>query len=331
MTAGQVTAAGTRTGLPSPAWGAGNRSSHGYGRAVIRLAAVVACLVAVSACAGDGAARLAVPTPRDRVPTATPSPSASEKSPNDTTAPTAPREVVAPEEPLRPAWLGTRPLPLRGDGFGEVLPTPPELRDRRLPSPDHLPPPPDGRFHGEVHQVPPAVLERSTWSAGCPVAVADLRYLTVSFHGFDGEPHTGELLVHASAAEDVLEVFRRLHETRFPIEEMRVVETRELDAPPTGDGNNTTAFVCRPTRGSTRWSQHAYGLAVDVNPFHNPYVKDDLVLPELASAYTDRSWRRPGMIVAGDEVTRAFASIGWEWGGEWTRPKDPMHFSRDGR
>ena len=76
---------------------------------------------------------------------------------------------------------------------------------------------------------------------------------------------------------------------------------------------------------------HAYGLAIDVNTFHNPYVKGDLVLPELATAYLDRSNVRPGMILPGDAVVEAFAAMGWEWGGEWNTLKDYMHFSENGR
>ena len=155
--------------------------------------------------------------------------------------------------------------------------------------------------------------------------------MTVSHTGFDGAFHTGELLVNANVAEDVVEVFRRLHEARFPIEQMRVIRAEEMDAPPTGDGNDTTSFVCGPAVGSDRWSQHAYGLAIDVNPFHNPYQKGDLVLPELASAYTDRTYVRPGMIMPGDVAAEAFAAIGWSWGGNWNSLKDWMHFSLTGR
>lgn len=222
-------------------------------------------------------------------------------------------------------------LPRRTDGYGRVLPTPPELRDRRLPTVDLLPPPDGDRFASTVSDVPPDVAERSTWSPACPVDLGDLRYVTVPFRGFDGQAHTGELVVHASVAEDVVSVFRRLFAAGFPVEEMRVVAGEELDAPPTGDGNNTTAFVCRASRGSSSWSEHASGLAIDVNPFHNPYQRGDLVLPELASAYTDRGWRRPGMIEPGGVVVEAFASIGWTWGGDWRSATDPMHFSRSGR
>jgi hypothetical protein len=170
----------------------------------------------------------------------------------------------------------------------------------------------------------------ATWRPGCPVGLDELRYLTVSFRGFDGRPHTGELVVHRRVAAQVVSVFARLYRARFPIEEMRLVTTADLEAHPTGDGNNTAAFVCRAARKQTRWSAHAYGLAVDVDPFQNPYRRGDLVLPELASAYLDRADRRPGMIRRGDAVTTAFAAIGWTWGGTWRSPRDLMHFSATG-
>lgn len=228
--------------------------------------------------------------------------------------------------------VGARPLPLRPDGFGKVLPTPAALRDRRLPTLDRLPPPPGGRFRSSIRPVSPAVRARmgTTWKPGCPVGLADLRYVTVSFRGFDGRAHTGELVVHRRVAAGVVSVFARLYRARFPIEEMRLVTGADLTARPTGDGNNTAAFVCRAARKQTRWSAHAYGLAIDVDPFQNPYRRGDLVLPELASAYLDRGDRRPGMIHPGDVVTTAFAAIGWTWGGTWRTPKDLMHFSATG-
>ncbi|HEV2824500.1 MAG TPA: M15 family metallopeptidase [Actinomycetota bacterium] len=228
--------------------------------------------------------------------------------------------------------VGARPLPLRPDGFGKVLPTPAVLRDRRLPTLDRLPPPPGGRFRSSVRPISAAVRARmgTTWKPGCPVGLADLRYVTVSFRGFDGRAHTGELVVHRRVAAAVVSVFARLYRARFPIEEMRLVTGADLEARPTGDGNNTAAFVCRAARKQTRWSAHAYGLAVDVNPFHNPYRRGDLVLPELAGAYEDRERSRPGMVRPGDVVTTAFAGIGWTWGGIWRSPRDFMHFSATG-
>jgi hypothetical protein len=262
------------------------------------------------------------PTP---TPSAAPSVSRTTTSPVKTTSP--PTVSSAPAA----AWtVGARPLPRRPDGFGEVEPTPPELVNRALPTKDLFPPPADGKYASTISPVPPAVLARSTWQPACPVKVAELRYLTMSFRGFDGRAHTGEMLVNASAAAGITKAFGRLFAAHFPLEEMRVTGPDELTAPPTGDGNSTSAFVCRPARGQTSWSAHAYGLAVDVDPFCNPYTKGDLVLPELASAYVDRSRARPGMVLAGDATVRAFAAIGWSWGGAWSSPKDRMHFTATG-
>ena len=229
--------------------------------------------------------------------------------------------------------VGAHPLPLRPDGFGEVRPTPPELRVRRLPTQDVLPPPPDGQFTAVVRPVTPDFARRTSlaWFPGCPVGLADLRLLQLSFWGFDGLPHTGQLVVNQSVAADVVQVFRKLYAVRFPIEEMRLVTKADLDAPPTGDGNVTAAYACRPVRGSTEWSAHAYGLAIDVDPFDNPYKNGDLVLPELASSYLDRSWRRPGMIFADGPVVAAFNDVGWTWGGTFHSVLDLQHFSANGR
>jgi D-alanyl-D-alanine carboxypeptidase len=290
-------------------------------RALRPLVILLAGVLLLAACAGRP------PRPAaGGAPTTTPAPAA--------TATTSPPATVDPPTSRPPsAWrLGARPLPLRPDGFGQVLPTPPALRDRRLPTVDLLPPPAGGRFRSAVGPIDPAVRARmgATWSPGCPVRLADLRYVTVSFRGFDGRAHTGELVVHRRVAGQVVSVFARLYRAAFPIEEMRLVTTADLEAHPTGDGNNTAAFVCRAARNQRRWSAHAYGLAVDVNPFQNPYRRGDLVLPELASAYLDRGRARPGMIRPGDVVTGAFAAIGWTWGGTWRSPTDLMHFSATG-
>lgn len=260
-------------------------------------------------------------------------PTTSPAGPPTTAAPTPTATTPGlPPGVVVPASLGT-PLPVRPDGYGEVLPTPADLHVRRVPTTDLLPPPPDGAFHATVTDVPADVLARSTWTPDCPVTAEELRHVTVGFWGFDDRPHTGELLVNAAWAEGVADVFRQLFEARFPIEEMRIVSAADVasDAPPTGDGNVTSAFVCRPARQSSTWSQHAHGLAVDVNPFHNPYHRGDLVLPEKASAYLDRTWVRPGMIADGDVVTTAFAELGWGWGGAWSSLVDTMHFSLNGR
>lgn len=113
---------------------------------------------------------------------------------------------------------------------------------------------------------------------------------------------------------------------------MRIATRAELTAAPTGDGNDTGAFVCRAVRGGSSDSQHAHGLAVD--PFQNPCKREGdegrVVLPELATSYLDRGDVRPGMIESDGPVVRAFAAIGWRWGGDHRSLEDHQHRSLTG-
>src|SRR5262249_32963435 len=161
----------------------------------------------------------------------------------------------------------------------------------------------------------PQVLARSSWKPACPVNPGQLRYLTMSFRGFDARAHTGEMLINADAAPKVVDVFKRLFAAGFPIEEMRVTSEAELKLAPTGDRNTTEGFTCplpdqgtNPAKSQAPLPAQAYGMAIDLNPFNNPYVSADLVLPELASSYLARDWERPGMAVDGGPAVTAFES-----------------------
>ena len=284
------------------------------------------------ACAPPSNTSIVLPASTSPPPTTTPTARAIPTTAAPTTTAVVTTTAVPEPGTVRPDWLGTRVLPEGPDGLGEAQPTPPEMLNRRFPSLDLLPPPTGSEFAFTLGPVPTEVAARSSWKEGCPVGLEDLSYLTVSFVGFEGDNHTGELLVNAAFGEGIVEVMRVLFETRFPIEEMRVITAAEIDAPPTGDWNSTTSFVCRPAVGrESGWSMHAFGLAIDINPFHNPYLRGEVVVPELASAYTDRADVLPGMIEPTSPVVDAFAAIGWEWGGNWQSAKDWMHFSENGR
>jgi hypothetical protein len=261
-------------------------------------------------------------------------------APRPTPSSAAPQQTApqpaAPQRPapgtVAPPWLGTRVLPETAEGYGEVRPTPRVMRVRRWNTRDPIAPLPGGGFRAIVADpAPDHVLGRSSWRPGCPVRRDDLAWVRLTYWGFDHDRHSGEMLVNRSVAADLVDVFRKLYRARFPIESMGIARLADLDAPPTGDGNVTGSFACRPVRGGREPSQHAYGLAVDLNPFQNPYRSGDVVLPELASAYLDRGWVRPGMVTPGGPAVRAFASIGWEWGGSWSSLRDYQHFSLHNR
>jgi D-alanyl-D-alanine carboxypeptidase len=185
-------------------------------------------------------------------------------------------------------------------------------------------------FVGTVHPVTARELPYS-WRAGCPVGPAQLRHLRLSHWGFDGKVRVGSLVVRDRVAKDVVRVFRRLHAARFPIRRLRKVDAYRGSDDASMAADNTSGFNCRFVSGTRRWSQHAYGEAIDVNPVENPYVQGSRVRPPSGRRYLDRSPARPGMAVEGGVLVRAFESVGWRWGGRWPSSRDYQHFSTTGR
>lgn len=171
-----------------------------------------------------------------------------------------------------------------------------------------------------------------SWHAGCPVAPARLRRLGVTYWGFDGKPHPGTVVVDKTAVKDLVKVFSRLYYARFPIRRLRPIDVYHGSDERSLAADNTAGFNCRYTvgPGPRRWSTHAYGLAIDINPVENPYLESGRVHPRAGRAYLDRSNVRPGMAVRGGVLVSAFASVGWQWGGRWTGTPDYQHFSATG-
>ena len=198
------------------------------------------------------------------------------------------------------------------------------------------------RFAGRISPIPPSLaneMRETTWRPGCPVPLSELRLVRFNYFGFDGEIKRGPMVINANVAEDVLSVFERLFEAEFPLKRVglaREFKESRLEEDPHTRRSVTASFNCRvvvtPAGAGTTFSQHSYGLAVDINPVQNPYVSSDgWVRNRFARPYVDRSRDLIGMIHDGDLVVRAFAAIGWEWGGRWSSGKDYMHFSLLGR
>ncbi|HUF01709.1 MAG TPA: M15 family metallopeptidase [Gaiellaceae bacterium] len=192
----------------------------------------------------------------------------------------------------------------------------------------------ESAFRGTISRIDAAQAKRMTgvsWRRGCPVPLRDLRLLRLSHWGFDGRRRTGRLVVHRDVARDLVTVFRRLYQARFPIRRMVPVDAYGASDFRSIEADNTSAFNCRFVEGTHRWSEHAYGRAIDVNPIENPYVSGGRTSHRASIPYVDRSRRRPGMAVEGSVLVRAFDAIGWGWGGRWSGVKDYQHFSRSGR
>jgi len=190
-------------------------------------------------------------------------------------------------------------------------------------------------FHASVAPVTAVQLGRS-WHPGCPVGPARLRRLSVTFVGFDGRSHTGRLVVNRAVTRELTVVFGRLYRARFPIRRMVPVSRFGGSDDRSAAADNTSAFNCRAAvaPGPVRWSAHAYGTAIDVNDVENPYIEGGRVIPPAGAAFRDRSRVRRGMAVPGGVLVRAFAAVGWLWGGRWSGrwsgTPDYQHFSKTG-
>lgn len=229
-------------------------------------------------------------------------------------------------------------------GFGYALASPPTVpapASTATPAPPSAAPPsaaapPTERPAGQapaprpgavVHRVTTAELGE-TWRPGCPVGAEDLRRVELDYLDPDGQTRRGSLVVHRDYAADVIDIFADLQRLGYPITKMQTVD----NYPGAEDelsmrDNNTSAFNCRPLPGSTDWSLHAYGRAIDINPLVNPYIDNAGNLePETAGRYLDRALAEPGMLNAGDPAVRVFTDRGWRWGGAWRNPVDYQHF-----
>ncbi|HET6174997.1 MAG TPA: M15 family metallopeptidase [Gaiellales bacterium] len=174
----------------------------------------------------------------------------------------------------------------------------------------------------------------AVWRPGCPVPLSELRRVTLTYVGFDGRAHRGALVVNRAVAAPVAQAFGRLYAARFPIRRMLPIEAYGGSDFRSIEADNTSSFNCRSATGSSHWSEHAYGRAIDLDPIENPYVASDGTTSHAASRpYVDRARvrTRPAVIAEGGVVLRAFARIGWGWGGRWSGARDYQHLSASGR
>jgi len=190
----------------------------------------------------------------------------------------------------------------------------------------------DGFFR--VMEIPDDVfslMQGKSFKPDCTVPRDSLRYLVCLHKNVNGVTRVGEMVLHRTIADDVLEIFRELYRQGYPIEKMRLIDYWDADDERSMRDNNSSSFNFRFITHTTKVSKHGLGMAVDINPLYNPYYKvlsdgTEIIEPATAAPYIDRSKEFAYKIVEGDPCWTLFTSHGFEWGGSWTKSKDWQHF-----
>jgi hypothetical protein len=156
------------------------------------------------------------------------------------------------------------------------------------------------------------------------------RLINVKYFSTDGRVHQGQLVLDTELVDDIKRVFELALKERFPIRSVIPISDRRFrkdgrwDDELSMEADNTSAFNYREITGGGRLSNHAYGRAVDINTFENPYIKGGTVLPHGAT-YDPKV---AGTFNAESPIVREFLRLGWAWGGNWSDRKDYQHFEK---
>ena len=193
-------------------------------------------------------------------------------------------------------------------------------------------------FHATISPITPQIKKRmingGSYRASCPISLESLRYLTMSYIGFDNKEHIGEMIVNKSVAKEVTAIFKELYKAKYPIRKMQLVSNYGGSDFASIEADNTSAFNCRPVDGTNRWSKHSYGKAIDINPLENPYVsKNGHTSHKGSQKYIKRarigsSAPQRALILRNDYIVKLFKSYGWRWGGNFKCCKDWQHFDK---
>lgn len=175
-------------------------------------------------------------------------------------------------------------------------------------------------------------MKGKSYKDDCTLPLEELCYVKVLHCDMEGRTKTGELVCNRKIGQDLADIFRTLYEARYPIESILLVDEFDADDDKSMMANNTSSFNFRKIAGTDVISKHGLGMAVDINPLYNPYVKESggrlIVLPSASAEYADRSREFPCKIDENDLCCKEFLRRGFEWGGSWRSLKDYQHFEK---
>lgn len=172
-----------------------------------------------------------------------------------------------------------------------------------------------------------------SYKAESTIPIEDLRYLKLLHYDIEGKIRIGEIICNKSIALDLIDIFKELYKEKYPIEKMLLIDEYNANDDASMKDNNSSSFNFRSISGGGKLSKHALGLAIDINPLYNPYVKIKPdgqlhIEPAEGEAYIDRSKEFNYKIDSTDLCYKLFIQHGFEWGGNWKTIKDYQHFEK---
>ena len=185
-----------------------------------------------------------------------------------------------------------------------------------------------------IHEIPDSIWQKmqgKTWHPNDVIGRSDLRYLRLMHWDYDGKTHHGEMVCNRLIASKLIRIFMELYRQHYPIQRIRLADEYDADDERQMRDNNTSCFCYRSVPNGKNLSYHARGLAVDINPLYNPYVKilkngTRVIQPKTATPWCDRHKDFQYKIVKGDLCHKLFLQNGFVWGGSWRTLKDYQHF-----
>lgn len=172
-----------------------------------------------------------------------------------------------------------------------------------------------------------------SYKDNCTIPLEDLCYLKLLHYDLNLDIRIGEVICNKSIASDLINVFKDLYKLKYPIEKILLIDEYNADDEASMQDNNSSAFNFRQIVGGGKLSKHATGVAIDINPLYNPYVRKETngnlyVAPENAGPFVDREKDFPYKINHQDICYQVFIKYGFKWGGDWETRKDYQHFEK---
>ncbi len=157
----------------------------------------------------------------------------------------------------------------------------------------------------------------------------------VEYYGFDGMIHAGQIVLNKNVIEDVKTFFKTALVIKFPIQKIIPIssEAYKWDDETSCNDNNSSGYNFRYIMGTNRMSKHAHGLAFDINPVQNIYVRYDEHMKEIYRCPQEAIYKKDavGTLTHDHPLVILMKNLGWIWGGDWTPESgrvDYQHFEK---